>query len=175
MADAGDRGATGGEYARLLAENQRYTEAFDRSALTALPLSRLAVLTCMDGRLDIEEALGLRTGDAHVLRNAGGIVTEDVLRSLLISQHLVGTREVVVIEHTGCALVGVNETALRAQIATAAGTTADAVQIGFGSFDDVEANVRRQVDILRTHPWLRDVPVHGLVFDVRTGRLHEVA
>ena len=78
----------GTEYARLLAENQRYTDAFDRSALTAAPLSGLAIVACMDARLDVEEALGLRTGDAHIIRNAGGIVTDDVVRSLIVSQQL---------------------------------------------------------------------------------------
>ncbi len=74
------------EYARLLAENERYTEAFDRSALTAAPLSGLAIVACMDARLDVEETLGLRTGDAHIIRNAGGLVTDDVIRSLIVSQ-----------------------------------------------------------------------------------------
>ena len=85
----------GGEYARLLAENQRYTEAFDRSALTAAPLTGLAIVACMDARLDVEEALGLRTGDAHIIRNAGGLVTDDVIRSLIVSQQLLGTDEIV--------------------------------------------------------------------------------
>ena len=92
------------EYARLLAENARYTEAFDRSALTAAPLSGLAILACMDARLDVEEALGLRTGDAHIIRNAGGLATDDAIRSLIVSQELLGTDEIVVIAHTGCGL-----------------------------------------------------------------------
>ena len=101
---------TGGtEYARLLAENAATSEAFDRSALTAAPLSGLAIVACMDGRLDVEEALGLRTGDAHVIRNAGGLVTDDVIRSLIVSQQLMGTNEIVVIEHTGCGLHGADE------------------------------------------------------------------
>src|SRR5687767_15962187 len=98
-----------GEYARLLAENERYTEAFDRSALTAAPLSGLAIVACMDARLDVEEALGLRTGDAHIIRNAGGLATDDVIRSLVVSQHLMGTDEIVVIEHTGCGLLGTDD------------------------------------------------------------------
>jgi carbonic anhydrase len=170
-----DEVASGGEYARLLAENERYTEAFDRSALTAAPLSGLAIVACMDARLDVEETLGLRTGDAHIIRNAGGLVTDDVIRSLIVSQQLLGTDEIVLIGHTGCGLHGVDEDALRAQVATTAGVTADDVPIEFGGFEDLTESVRAQVAILRDHQLLRRVPVHGLVFDVTTGRLHEVA
>lgn len=166
--------ATGSEYERLLVENQRYTEAFDRSSLTAAPLSGLAVVTCMDARLDVEEALGLRTGDAHIIRNAGGIVTDDVIRSLIVSQQLLGTDEIVLIEHSGCGLHGADEDALRERVATLAGTTPGSVAIVFGSFPDLEASVRLQVARLQEHPYLRRVPVHGLIFDVATGRLHEV-
>ena len=165
---AGDRG----EFGRLLAENERYTEAFDRSALTPAPLSGLAIVACMDARLDVAEALGLRTGDAHIIRNAGGIATDDVIRSLIISQQLLGTDEIVVIGHTSCGLLGVDEDALRDRLAAASGRRLD---LGFGSFDDLEASVLASVERLRSHPWLRPVPVHGLVFDVATGRLHELA
>ena len=160
-----------GEFGRLLAENERYTESFDRSALTPAPLSGLAIVACMDARLDVEEALGLRTGDAHIIRNAGGIATDDVIRSLIVSQQLLGTDEIVVIGHTGCGLMGVDEDALRDRLAAATGGRLD---IRFESFDDLEASVRASVERLRTHPWLRPVPVHGLVFDVATGRLHEI-
>jgi carbonic anhydrase len=160
-----------GEFGRLLAENERYTESFDRSALTPAPLSGLAIVACMDARLDVEEALGLRTGDAHIIRNAGGIATDDVIRSLIVSQQLLGTDEIVVIGHTGCGLLGVDEDALRDRLAAATGGRLD---IRFESFDDLEASVHASVERLRNHPWLRPVPVHGLVFDVATGRLHEI-
>jgi carbonic anhydrase len=160
-----------GEYERILAENQRYTEAFDRSALTAAPLSGLAIVACMDARLDVEEALGLRTGDAHIIRNAGGLVTDDVIRSLIVSQQLLGTREIVVIEHTGCGLHEADEDALRAMVPSPPG---EAPVITFGAFADLERNLRTQVALLRSHPWLKRVPVHGLIFDVATGRLHPV-
>jgi carbonic anhydrase len=160
------------EYRRVLAENQRYTEAFDRSALTAAPLTRLAILACMDARLDVEEALGLRTGDAHIIRNAGGLATDDAVRSLIVSQQLLGTDEVLVIGHTGCGLLGVDEAGLRDRLATATGESLD---IGFGAFEDLEASIRRQVERLRSHPWVRRIPIHGLVFEVETGRLREVA
>jgi carbonic anhydrase len=159
------------EYARLLAENERYTESFDRSALTAAPLSGLAIVACMDARLDVEEALGLRTGDAHIIRNAGGIATDDVIRSIIVSQQLLGTEEIVVIGHTGCGLLGADEDALRDRLAAATGT---AMELAFGSFGDLEATVRWSLDRLRGHPWVRATAVHGLIFDVGTGRLHEV-
>jgi carbonic anhydrase len=165
----------GPEYQRLLAENQRYIEVFDRSALTAAPLSGLAILACMDARLDVEETLGLRTGDAHIIRNAGGLVTDDVIRSLIVSQQLLGTNEIVVIQHTGCGLHDVDEDALREQVAAEVGVTAEDVGIEFGGFSDLASSVRAQVALLREHQLLRRVPVHGLVFDVLTGRLHEVA
>ncbi len=164
----------GDEYVRLLAENQRYTEAFDRSALTAAPLSGLVIVACMDARLDVEEALGLRTGDAHIIRNAGGLVTDDVIRSLIVSLELLGTTEIVVIEHTACGLHGADEVALRERVAATAGVTAEDIPIAFGGFDDLEANLRAQVAILREHQLIRRVPVHGLIFDVATGRLHEI-
>jgi carbonic anhydrase len=164
----------GGEYARLLAENERYTEAFDRSALTAAPLSGLAIVACMDGRLDVEEALGLRTGDAHIIRNAGGLATDDVIRSLVVSQHLMGTDEIVVIEHTGCGLLGTDDDDVRQRVRVAAGDPGAATDVAFGGFDDLERNLRAQVARLRDHPWLHRVPVHGLIFDVATGRLHEI-
>jgi carbonic anhydrase len=171
MTDA-DRSA---EYARLLAENRRYTESFDRSALTAAPLSKLAVIACMDARFDVAEALGLHSGDAHVIRNAGGLVTDDVIRSLIVSMELLGTEEIVLIEHTKCGLHGVDEDELRARVAEHSGIPAQDVGVAFGGFGDLQENVRRQVAILREHPYLRRVPIHGLVFDVSSGRLEEVA
>lgn len=161
-----------GEFARLLAENERYTESFDRSALTPAPLSGLAIVACMDARLDVEEALGLRTGDAHIIRNAGGLATDDAIRSLIVSQQLLGTDEIVVIGHTGCGLLDADESGLRNRLAEATG---QALDLAFGAFGDLEATVRWSVDQIRQHPWIKPVPVHGLIFDVATGRLHEVA
>jgi carbonic anhydrase len=160
------------EYERLMAENERYTESFDRSALTAAPLTGLAILACMDARLDVEESLGLRTGDAHIIRNAGGLATDDAIRSLIVSQQLLGTDEIIVIGHTGCGLLGADEGALRERLRASSGRSLD---IAFGSFPDLEASIRQQVDRLKTHAWLKRVPVHGLVFDVATGALRELA
>jgi carbonic anhydrase len=121
-----------------------------------------------------EEALGLRTGDAHIIRNAGGLVTDDAIRSLVVSMELLGTSEIVVIEHAGCRLHGADEAGIRQRAATNSGRPIDQVSLSFGAFTDLTENVRGQVAILRTPPYLRRVPVHGLVFDVATGRLYEI-
>ena len=163
------------EYTRILAENRRYIDAFDRSALTARPLSRLAIVACMDARLDVEETLGLRTGEAHIIRNAGGLVTEDVIRSLIVSVELLGTEEIVLIEHTGCGLQDLDEDGLRARVAADSGVDSGDVAMVFGGFADLEENLRRQVATLRDHPFLGRFAIHGLVFDVSDGRLSELA
>ena len=172
MTDGRSVGGEPDEYARILNENRRYVDAFDRSALTAAPISGLAIIACMDARLDVEEALGLRTGDAHIIRNAGGLATDDVIRSLIVSQEVLGTDEVLLIGHTGCGLERADEDAIRDDLAARTGRRLD---IAFGSFSDVEESVRAQVERLRAHPWVRRVPIHGLVFDVATGRLIEVS
>ena len=159
------------EFARILEQNERFVEAFDRSALTAAPLTGLAILTCMDARIDVEDALGLRVGDAHIIRNAGGLASEDAIRSLVVSQQLLGTREIVVIAHTGCGLHGADEDALRSRIGDTTGTSTD---MAFGSFPDLDAMVREQVELLQEEPILLEVAIHGLVYEVETGRLRQV-
>lgn len=159
------------EYERILAENRRYVEAFDRSALTAAPLSGLVILACMDARLDVEEALGLRTGDAHIIRNAGGIATDDAIRSIVISQELLGTAEILVIGHTRCGLEGRTDTELHERLVARTGRD---VPLVFGGFADLASSIRAQVERLRGHPWIRPVPIHGLIFDVENGGLTEL-
>ncbi len=161
----------GGEYGRILDENERYVRVFDRSALTARPARGLAIVACMDARLDIGETLGLRTGDAHIIRNAGGLATDDVIRSLVVSQQFLGTREIVLIEHTGCGLQNADIASLRAGLPD--GELAAGVE-DFGAFADLEENLRRQVARIREHPWILPVPIRGLIFEVETGRLREV-
>ena len=136
------------------------------------PGRRLAVLACMDARLTVEDALGLRTGDAHIIRNAGGLATDDAIRSLVISQHLLGTQEVIVIEHTGCGMLTFEDAPVRASIAMATGVDVD---LPLRSFPDLESNLNAQVERIRSHPWLKAVPVSGLVYEVETGRLRHVA
>ena len=159
------------EYRRVLEENERYVEVFDRSRLTAAPLSGLAVLACMDARIDVEDALGLRVGDAHIIRNAGGFATEDAIRSLVVSQQLLGTDEILVIGHTGCGLHAVTDDDLRHRVLASTGT---ATELEFGAFTDLEATIREQAEILRAHPALRRVPVHPFVYEVETGRLRDL-
>lgn len=160
------------EYARALAENQRYAAQFDRSALPLPPARRLAVLACMDARLTVEEVLGLRTGDAHIIRNAGGLATDDALRSLVISQHLLGTEEIIVIEHTGCGMLTFRDEEVRQQIAEQTGTDVD---LALHAFPDLEDNLRQQLARIRSHPWIKEVPVHGLIYEVESGQLRAVA
>jgi carbonic anhydrase len=157
----------------LLAANARYAAGFAKGNLPMPPGRRVAILTCMDARLDPAKALGLAEGDAHVIRNAGGRASDDALRSLAISQQLLGTREVVVIHHTDCGMQTFSNDELRARLRTALG--ADAEGIDFLPFGDLEASVRQDVAAIRESPLVpRDVAVSGLVYDVRTGRLHEV-
>jgi carbonic anhydrase len=160
------------EYQRALAENERYATQFDRSGLPLAPGRKLAVLACMDARLTVEDVLGLRTGDAHIIRNAGGLASDDAIRSLVISQNLLGTEEVIVIEHTGCGMLTFKDDEVRADLAV---TTGADVDLPLRAFDDLDANVRAQVERIREHPWIKDVPVHGLVYEVETGRLRPVA
>ncbi|HEX7473042.1 MAG TPA: carbonic anhydrase [Candidatus Limnocylindrales bacterium] len=160
------------EVDRALAENARYADQFDRSSLPLPPGRRLAVLACMDARITVEDVLGLRTGDAHIIRNAGGLATDDAIRSLVISQHLLGTEEIIVIEHTGCGMLTFEDEPVRRKIAAVQGVSVDLPLL---PFPDLEANLRDQVRKIKTHPWVKDVPVHGLVYEVETGRLRPVA
>ena len=126
----------------------------------------------MDARIDVEDALGLRVGDAHIIRNAGALASEDAIRSLVVSQQLLGTREIVVIAHTRCGLDGADEDALRG-----AHRGHDRLRDGDGvrcRSPTSTTMVREQVEILRDEPVLLEVPVHGLIYEVETGRLRQV-
>ncbi len=157
-----------------LKANEAYAGQFKLGALPMPPGRKLAIVACMDARLTVEQALGLKTGDAHIIRNAGGIVTEDALRSLIISHHLLGTQEFMVINHTDCGMLTFKDEELSGKLRTATGASPVA-PARFYAFPDVEANVREQVHRIKTHPWLpRGIPVRGFVYDVKTGRLNEV-
>ena len=157
----------------VLAANEIYSRKHELRALTPRPERKLAVLTCMDTRLSIR-TLGLKTGDAHIIRNAGGIVTDDSLRSLVISHHLLGTEEIMVINHTDCGLMLTSEHELRTRIQNRTGTAAIAPAFFF-AFQNIEDNVRQQLQKLHTHPWIpKELPVRGFVYDVNSGRLREV-
>jgi len=157
----------------VLAANALYAQTHELRSLTPRPRRKLAVLTCMDTRLSIR-TLGLETADAHIIRNAGGIVTDDSLRSLLVSHYLLGTQEFMVINHTDCGLMHTTEEDLRARIESSTGTAAIA-PARFYAFQDIDANVRQQLQKLRTHPWIpKTVALRGFVYDVMTGLLREI-
>lgn len=161
----------------LLDANVRYAAGFTKGDLPMPPGRQVAILVCMDARIDPAKALGLEEGDAHVIRNAGGRADE-ALRSLAISQQLLGTREVVVIHHTDCGMLTFTNDQIREQIDRDLGPTAGAAAaaIDFQPFADVEQSVRDDLAVIRSSPLIPDdIPVSGFVYDVRTGRLHEVA
>jgi len=157
----------------VLQANEVYSRTHELRRLTPRPERKLAVLTCMDTRLSIR-TLGLKTGDAHIIRNAGGIVTEDSLRSLVVSHYLLGTEEIMVINHTDCGLMQTTEQDLRNRIQNRAGTAAVAPAF-FYAFQNIDENVRHQLQKLHTHPWIpKEVAVRGFVYDVTNGRLREI-
>lgn len=158
----------------VLQANHAYAREFSSGQLPAAPRLKLAVLACMDARLVIPRVLGIGEGDAHVIRNAGGIVDESALRSLIVSCHELGTREFLLIHHTRCGMLGLDEGALRARLRRETGAAAIAPARFYG-FAEIEADLREQMDKLRAHPWIpRQVAVRGLIFDVATGRLQEI-
>ena len=151
---------------RLLAANEGYAAARANVA-NGRPHRHLAIVTCMDARIDVLAALGLHLGDAHVLRNAGGRVTDDVLRSLALSSHVLGVDTVVVMQHTKCGVAGVSDEELRRI------TGAD---VEFFAFDDHAAALQEDIDVLTSTTYLGPLRiVAGFVFDVETGHLHDVA
>jgi carbonic anhydrase len=158
----------------VLAANQQYASKFDKGGLAMPPARKLAILACMDARLTIEQLLGLKTGDAHIIRNAGGIATEDALRSLIISHHLLGTQEFIVINHTDCGMLTFTDDQLLDKLEQQTGVSA-VTPAHFHSFKDVEQNVRRQVARIKNHPYVRNIPVRGFVYDVKFGKLSEVS
>ena len=157
----------------VLAANEVYSRSHELRKLTPRPQRKLALLTCMDTRLSIR-TLGLKTGDAHIIRNAGGIATDDALRSLLVSHYLLGTEEIMVINHTDCGLMQTNEQDLRTRIQNRTGTVS-ATPTFFYTFQNIEENVRQQLQKVRTHPWIPEsVAVRGFVYDVTSGLLREI-
>ena len=157
----------------VLAANEIYARTHELRRLTPRPERKLAVLTCMDTRLSIR-TLGLKEGDAHIIRNAGGIVTDDTLRSLVISHYLLGTEEIMVINHTDCGLMQTSEQDLRTTIRNRTGTEVVAPAF-FYAFQNIEQNVLYQLQKLGAHPWIpQKVAVRGFVYDVTTGLLREI-
>jgi carbonic anhydrase len=154
----------------VLQANEEYASGFDKGELPMPPARRFAVVTCMDARIDPARSLGLGEGDAHVIRNAGGIVSDDALRSLVISHHLLGTQEALVIGHTDCGMLTFTDGELRERLGP------EAEDVHFHAFPDVEARVRESVATIRGHALLPEsFGASGFVYDVRSGRLEQVA
>ena len=157
----------------LVAGNAAFAQGFDDAGMPAAPARRLAVVACMDARIDVLRILGLRTGEAHIIRNAGGVVTDDVIRSLCLSQRLLGTREVVLVHHTGCGLQSLDEQQFLSGLESETGTRPSWTTGAFSDpYDDVAESMRH----LQSTPFLsRKDHVRGFVYDVASGRLAEVA
>ena len=161
------------EMDRFLKANRDHTSSFNAGDLPAPPARGVAVVTCMDARLHPAEFLGLRVGDAHVIRNAGGRVSEDVIRSLVISERLLGTTEVVVIHHTDCGMASFTNEDLAAKVREDLGV--DAGGWDFLPFTDLEQSVRDDVAAVRDSELIPDsVTVSGAIYDVESGELREV-
>ena len=156
----------------LLANNRLYADTLADQHLDVQPARALAIVTCMDSRLNVFDALGLEEGDAHVLRNAGGVITDDMIRSLAISQRLLGTREVVLVHHTDCGMQRLSDDGFRAELQADTGV---APEFAIESFTDLDAAVRQSILRVQGSVFLphRD-RVRGFVYDVDTHRLREV-
>jgi carbonic anhydrase len=155
-----------------VANAERYAASFDKGDLPMPPGKHTAVVACMDARLNPYGILGLSEGDSHVIRNAGGVVTEDVIRSLVISQRLLGTNEIILIHHSDCGMLTFRDDEVKAQIETDTGIRPS---FALEAFDDLDADVRQSIARIKASPF---VPVkdsiRGFVYEVETGRLREV-
>jgi carbonic anhydrase len=156
----------------LLAKNEHYAGNFDKGDLPMPPGKRIAVVACMDARLDPARALGLEEGDAHVIRNAGGVITDDEIRSLAISQHLLGTREIILLHHTDCGMLTFTDDVLADKLEAETGQRPDWKA---HSFSDLDQDVRDSIAQIKDSPFVpHKESVRGFVYEVETGRLREV-
>ncbi len=156
----------------FLESNERYSAGFGKADLGMPPAKQVAILACMDTRLDPARALGLEEDDAHVIRNAGGVVTDDAIRSLAISQRLLGTKEIVLVHHTDCGMLTFSDDGVKAQIEADTGIRPP---FALESFPDVDAAVRQSMARINASPFVPDKSaVRGFVYDVKTGKLREV-
>ncbi len=161
------------KFDEVVAANERFASSFAAGGLSMPPARALAILTCMDARLHPEQFCGLDFGDAHVVRNAGGRASEDAIRSLVISQRLLGTDEIIVIHHTDCGMLTFSNEQLAAKIKADLGS--EAGDRDFLPFSDLEQSVVDDVETLRSSPLIPDnIPVAGAIYDVGSGKLHEV-
>jgi carbonic anhydrase len=156
----------------LLQNAESYAANFDQSDLSHIPAKKVAVVTCMDTRISPYAILGLREGDAHVIRNAGGVVTDDEIRSLAISQHLLATEEIILIQHTECGMLTFSDEQFAQRMEAEAGVQPE---WSARSFRDLEDNVREDVRRIQDSPFIPRKNVRGFVYDVKSGQLREVA
>lgn len=156
----------------FLKANQRYAENFDKGGKPMPPANKTAIIACMDARIETGRLLGLEEGDAHVIRNAGGVVSDDVIRSLAISQRLLGTREIVLIHHTDCGMLTFRDDELKARIEQETGLRPP---FALEAFSDPADDVRQSIRRIQSSPFVphKDT-IRGFVYDVETGRLNEV-
>lgn len=158
---------------QLLENNSRYADGFDKGDLPLPPARNLAVVACMDARLDVHKILGLSEGDAHVIRNAGGVVSDDALRSLVISQRLLGTTAIVLIHHTDCGMLTFRDDDVKDAIESDTGLRPSFSMEAFGN---LEQDVRQSISRIQANPFIPNKDqVRGFVYDCSTGRLNEVA
>ena len=158
---------------QLVANNAAYAKSFTAGDLPMPPARKIAVVACMDARLHVYGILGLREGDVHLIRNAGGVVTDDVIRSLLISQRLLGTQEIILIHHTDCGMLTFTDDEFKAKLEESTGQRPDWDSEAFG---DLEGNVRHSVQKIKDDPFIpKTDSVRGFVYEVETGRLREVS
>jgi len=156
----------------LLANNAAYAATFAKGDLPVRPASRLAVVACMDSRLDLFALLGLGEGEAHIIRNAGGVVTDDTIRSLTISQRLLGTEEILLVHHTDCGMLTITEDAFRQEILEDTGIRPPWAA---EAFTDLDTDVRQSIARIKASPFIpRTDQVRGFVYEVETGKLREV-
>jgi carbonic anhydrase len=157
----------------LLRNNAEFASSFSNGELPMPPSRNLAVVACMDARLNVYALLGLGAGEAHVIRNAGGVVSEDVIRSLAISQRLLGTREVILVHHTDCGMLTFTDDQLKADIEADTGVRP---HFALEAFSDLERDIRQSIARIKASPFVpRKDAVRGFVYDVRSGALQEVA
>jgi len=157
----------------LLKNNESYAASFDKGDLPLPPGRKVAVLACMDARLDPARVLGLEEGDAHVIRNAGGVVSEDAIRSLAISQHLLGTEEIVILHHTDCGMLTFSDNQFADRLESETGS-----RPGWNAqaFEDLDIDVRDSIERIKASPFVpRSDSVRGFIYEVETGRLREVS
>jgi len=159
----------------VLQANTLFTQSYDPARGTAPILRKLAIVACMDYRIPLDQALGLKPGEAYVIRNAGGIVTEDVIRSLLVAHYRLGMEEILLINHTECGMQTFSDEELREQIRRSTGTDTIAPE-QFHAFRNLEDHVRQQIQRIRSHPWVpAHIKINGCVYDVHTGKLTPIA